>query len=98
MRIAQKKKVEHQFKMISKLVTYDAEITGYVSKKIKKLKGVKAKELMLWPPASEITVDVPPTGNTVQESCRYHRLSQSRPLLLASDFNGCLKETKVQFP
>ncbi|KAJ4837956.1 hypothetical protein Tsubulata_015674 [Turnera subulata] len=61
--IVQKKKVEHGFKMISKQVSYDTEITGYVSKKlIKKLKGVKAKELMLWPPVSEIKVDDPPTG------------------------------------
>ncbi|KDP38850.1 hypothetical protein JCGZ_05007 [Jatropha curcas] len=61
--ILQKKKVEHKFKMISKLVSYDSQITGYVSKKlIKKLKGVKAKELMLWPPVSEIIVDDPPTG------------------------------------
>lgn len=61
--IVQKKKVEHEFKMISKLVSYDTEIKGYVSKKkIKKLKGVKAKELMLWPPVSEITVDDAPTG------------------------------------
>lgn len=56
--IMQQKKVEHEFKMISKLVSYDTEINGYVEKgKIKKLKGVKAKELMLWPPVSEITVD-----------------------------------------
>ncbi|KAK9922742.1 hypothetical protein M0R45_031189 [Rubus argutus] len=49
--IVQAKKVEHEFKMINKLVSYDTEITGYVEKKkIKKLKGVKAKELMLWPP------------------------------------------------
>ncbi|XP_031131974.1 uncharacterized protein LOC116033365 [Ipomoea triloba] len=61
--IVQKKKVEHNFKMISKLVSYDTEIYGYVEKKrIKKLKGVKAKELMLWPPVSEISVDDPPTG------------------------------------
>ncbi|KAK4440042.1 hypothetical protein Salat_0339100 [Sesamum alatum] len=61
--IQQKKKVEHNFKMISKLVSYDTDITGYVEKKrIKKLKGVKAKELMLWPPVSEIIVDDPPTG------------------------------------
>ncbi|KAA8530627.1 hypothetical protein F0562_005439 [Nyssa sinensis] len=61
--ILQKKKVEHNFKMISKLVSYDTEITGFVEKKrIKKLKGVKAKELMLWPPVSEITLDDPPTG------------------------------------
>ncbi|KAF8413757.1 hypothetical protein HHK36_001750 [Tetracentron sinense] len=61
--ILQEKKVEHKFKIISKLVSYDSEIHGYVEKKrIKKLKGVKAKELMLWPPVSEITVDDPPTG------------------------------------
>ncbi|RDX70142.1 hypothetical protein CR513_50644, partial [Mucuna pruriens] len=61
--IVQKKKVEHEFKMINKLVSYDSEIKGYISKKkIKKLKGVKAKELMLWPPVSEITVDDLPTG------------------------------------
>ncbi|KAL3519977.1 hypothetical protein ACH5RR_018126 [Cinchona calisaya] len=61
--IVQKKKVEHNFKMISKLVSYDTDITGYIQKKkIKKLKGVKAKELILWPPVSEITVDDPPTG------------------------------------
>ncbi|KAK6946638.1 Protein of unknown function DUF538 [Dillenia turbinata] len=61
--IVQQKKVEHNFKMISKLVSYDTEIRGYMEKKrIKKLKGVKAKELMLWPPVSEIIVDDPPTG------------------------------------
>lgn len=61
--IVQKKKIEHNFKMISKLVSYDTDITGYIQKKkIKKLKGVKAKEFMLWPPVSEITVDDPPTG------------------------------------
>ncbi|KAL5573714.1 hypothetical protein UlMin_023311 [Ulmus minor] len=61
--IVQKKKVEHEFKMISKLVSYDAEINGFIQKKkIKKLKGVKAKELMLWPPVSEIALDDPPTG------------------------------------
>ncbi|KAF5207115.1 plant/protein (Protein of unknown function, DUF538) [Thalictrum thalictroides] len=61
--IVQENKVEHDFKMISKLVSYDTEIHGFVEKyKIKKLKGVKAKELMLWPPVNEIIVDDPPTG------------------------------------
>ncbi|XVE86369.1 hypothetical protein DITRI_Ditri18aG0029600 [Diplodiscus trichospermus] len=56
--IVQQEKVEHEFKMISKLVSYDTEINGFVEKKrIKTLKGVKAKELMLWPPVSEITID-----------------------------------------
>ncbi|GMI91592.1 hypothetical protein like AT4G24130 [Hibiscus trionum] len=61
--IVQKNKVEHNFKMISKLVSYDTEITGYIDQmRIKNLKGVKAKELMLWPPVNEIVVDDPPTG------------------------------------
>ncbi|XP_076906060.1 uncharacterized protein LOC143562018 [Bidens hawaiensis] len=39
------------------------KITGYVEKKrIKKLEGVKAKELMLWPLVNDITVEDPPTG------------------------------------
>ncbi|KAL5227029.1 hypothetical protein ABZP36_015294 [Zizania latifolia] len=43
---------------------YDVEITGYVKARcIKKPKGAKVKELMLWPPVNEITVDHPPTGN-----------------------------------
>ncbi|OAY26322.1 hypothetical protein MANES_16G038600v8 [Manihot esculenta] len=59
----QKKRKEHNFKMINKLVSYDTEISGFVSKKsMKKLKGVKAKELMLWPPVIEIIVDDPSTG------------------------------------
>ncbi|KAK4347230.1 hypothetical protein RND71_033569 [Anisodus tanguticus] len=61
--IQQNKKVEHKFKLIGKLVSYDTDINGYIdNKRIKKLKGVKAKELMLWPPVNEITVDDPPTG------------------------------------
>lgn len=61
--ILQNKKIEHRFKVISKLVSYDSEVSGYVSKKqIKQLNGVKAKELMLWPPVSEIIVDELPTG------------------------------------
>ncbi|OEL33885.1 hypothetical protein BAE44_0005096 [Dichanthelium oligosanthes] len=61
--INQRKKVEHKFKKISKQVSYDVEITGYVKPKgMKKAKGVKAKELMLWVPINEINVDDPPTG------------------------------------
>ncbi|GMP74655.1 hypothetical protein CsSME_00032018 [Camellia sinensis var. sinensis] len=48
--IVQTKKVEHKFKLISKL-----------KRRIKKIKGVKAKELMSWPPVSEIIADKPPT-------------------------------------
>ncbi|KAH0699640.1 hypothetical protein KY284_013855 [Solanum tuberosum] len=62
--VKQEKKFEHKFKMIGKLVSYDTEMSGYVEKRrIKNLKGVKGRELMLWLPAYEITVDHPLTGN-----------------------------------
>ncbi|CAH1448546.1 unnamed protein product [Lactuca virosa] len=67
--IVQSKKVEHNFKLVKKMVSYDTEISGFVEKKkIKKLKGVKAKELMLWPPVNDITVEDPPTGKIVFKS------------------------------
>ncbi|KAF2286109.1 hypothetical protein GH714_010437 [Hevea brasiliensis] len=57
------KKVVHKFKMIGKLVSYDTEVTCYIEpNKIKKLKGVKAKELIFWTPCGDIFVDDPPTG------------------------------------
>ncbi|KAH9310105.1 hypothetical protein KI387_038016 [Taxus chinensis] len=45
-------------------VSYDAEIHGFIEQgRIKKLKGVKAKELFIWAPVGDITLDNPPTGN-----------------------------------
>jgi hypothetical protein len=62
--LAQRKKVEHRFRKIGKQVSYDVEIAGYVRPRgIRRLKGVKAKELVLWPPVHEMAVDDdPPTG------------------------------------
>ncbi|XAR49249.1 hypothetical protein NMG60_11032376 [Bertholletia excelsa] len=61
--LKQKKKTEHKFKKIGKLVSYAPEVTAYVETgKIKKLTGVKAKELLIWIPLSDIYLDDPPTG------------------------------------
>ncbi|XP_073026479.1 uncharacterized protein [Primulina eburnea] len=61
--LIQKKKCEHKFEKIGKPVQYSREVTAYVEpNKIKKLTGVKAKELLLWINLSEISVDDPPTG------------------------------------
>lgn len=61
--LKQKKKVEHCFEKIGRLVSYAPEITAYVEKcKIKNLTGVKAKELLIWVTLNEISVDDPPTG------------------------------------
>ncbi|XP_072967798.1 uncharacterized protein [Typha angustifolia] len=60
--LKQKKKVEHRFEKIGRLVSYAQEVTAYVDKfKIKKLTGVKAKELLLWLTLNEISVDEPST-------------------------------------
>ncbi|MQM03252.1 hypothetical protein Taro_036029 [Colocasia esculenta] len=56
--VKQKKKVEHYFNKVGRMVSYAAEITAYVEEsRIRKLTGVKVKELMLWLTLSEIFVD-----------------------------------------
>nr|GMD40635.1 uncharacterized protein LOC109182414 [Ipomoea batatas] len=58
-----KKKTDHKFEQIGRAVQYSTEVTAYVEPgRIKKLTGVKAKELMLWLTLNEIRVDDPPTG------------------------------------
>ncbi|KAK7278031.1 hypothetical protein RJT34_23053 [Clitoria ternatea] len=64
--LKQKKTTNHKFDKIGKLVSYAPEITAYVEVgKIKKLTGVKTKELLVWITLNEIFVDDPPTTGTV---------------------------------
>lgn len=61
--LKQKKKCEHKFPKIGKPVQYATEVTAVVEpNRIKKLTGVKAKELLMWLTINEIYVDDPPTG------------------------------------
>nr|XP_043624437.1 uncharacterized protein LOC122596007 [Erigeron canadensis] len=61
--LIQKKEKKHKFEKIGKLVSYGKEVTATIEKfKIKKLTGVKTKELLMWITLSDITVDNPPTG------------------------------------
>ncbi|KAK4801816.1 hypothetical protein SAY86_000019 [Trapa natans] len=61
--LKQRKKSSHKFEKIDRLVNYAPEITAYVEKsKIKKLTGVKTKELLVWVTLCDIFVDDPPTG------------------------------------
>ncbi|XP_071696109.1 uncharacterized protein [Rutidosis leptorrhynchoides] len=67
--LKQKKKKEHKFEEVGRLASYAKEVTAYVEKsKIKKLTGVKTKEMMMWINLSEITVDDPPTGKITFKS------------------------------
>ncbi|RCV09275.1 hypothetical protein SETIT_2G014300v2 [Setaria italica] len=52
-----KKKVEHTFKKIKQTVSYAGEVTAFAEKgKLRKITGVKTKELMLWLNVVEVYV------------------------------------------
>ncbi|KAF9620902.1 hypothetical protein IFM89_015299 [Coptis chinensis] len=58
-----KERKEFYWQNAGKLVCYDPEVTGYVEKsKIKKMKGIKSKELSIWISISEVSVKNPPTA------------------------------------
>ncbi|XP_059648411.1 uncharacterized protein LOC132294533 [Cornus florida] len=62
--LKQKKKTQHKFAKIDRLVSYAPEVTAYIEpNKIKKLTGVQTKELLVWVTLSDIYNDEPPTGN-----------------------------------
>ncbi|KAK1584032.1 hypothetical protein EZV62_006662 [Acer yangbiense] len=61
--LKQKNSINHKFEKIGKSVIYGTEVTAVVEKnKIKKLTGVKTKELLVWVTLCDIYVDDPPTG------------------------------------
>ncbi|GMI85053.1 SVB-like [Hibiscus trionum] len=61
--LKQKKSTTHKFDKIGKLTSYATEVTSVIEKnRIRKLNGVKSKELLIWVTLSEIAVDDPPTG------------------------------------
>jgi Protein of unknown function, DUF538 len=54
----QKKPHEHYFRRANSMVRYNMEVTAYLEKgKMKKMTGVRAKELLLWMPVTEISVE-----------------------------------------
>ncbi|KAK8944022.1 hypothetical protein KSP40_PGU014192 [Platanthera guangdongensis] len=58
--LTQKKKKEHVFKQIKRAVSYAPEVTAIVEKyKLKKLTGVKTKELLLWLSVVEVYLEKP---------------------------------------
>ncbi|KAH0644569.1 hypothetical protein MTR67_034354 [Solanum verrucosum] len=55
--LKQKKAKENRFKKIGKLVWYDTEVTGFLEdRRMKKLTGVKSKELLIWITISDISI------------------------------------------
>ncbi|XP_042516955.1 uncharacterized protein LOC122091174 [Macadamia integrifolia] len=61
--LKQKKALEHVFRKVGKKVSYATEITVFVEpRRLKKISGVKTKELFLWVSLSDIYIDDPSSG------------------------------------
>ncbi|KAF8776603.1 hypothetical protein HU200_003326 [Digitaria exilis] len=61
--LKQRKKVDHYFAKAGRHVSYGAEVSAVAEKgRLKKITGVKAKEMMIWVALHEICVDDPPQG------------------------------------
>lgn len=61
--LKQKKKVDHYFAKAGRHVSYAADVSAVAEKgRLKKITGVKAKEMFMWVNLYEICVDEPPTG------------------------------------
>jgi len=62
--LKQKKKTEHTFQKIGRLVSYGEEVTSFVeNRRMKKITGVKSKELLMWITLSDMYVEDPASGN-----------------------------------
>ncbi|KAB1221324.1 hypothetical protein CJ030_MR2G005631 [Morella rubra] len=61
--LTQKRKKEHRFRSIGRSVSYDTEVTAFVEeRRMRRLTGVKSKELLIWVTISDIHIDDPGTG------------------------------------
>ncbi|XP_077252031.1 uncharacterized protein LOC143891316 [Tasmannia lanceolata] len=67
--LRQMKKRDHLFPKIRKLVSYAPEVTAFVeNRRMKKLTGVKSKELLIWVTVSDIYTDDPASGKITFKS------------------------------
>ena len=61
--LKQKKRIDHSFKKIGRLVSYAPEVTAFVeNRRMKKMTGVKSKELLIWITLSDMYIDDPASG------------------------------------
>ncbi|XP_043708179.1 uncharacterized protein LOC122657522 [Telopea speciosissima] len=64
--VKQKEKTEYKFEKIGDLTSYAKMVTAYVEqKKIRKLTGVKVRELLLWITLTDIHVNDPPSDDKI---------------------------------
>ncbi|KAL5731772.1 hypothetical protein ACHQM5_004470 [Ranunculus cassubicifolius] len=56
--VKQKSSSKHVFQTIDKTVEYDEEVTGFIQKRrLKKVKGVKVKELLIWVTLGDFSIE-----------------------------------------
>ncbi|KAK8960943.1 hypothetical protein KSP40_PGU004700 [Platanthera guangdongensis] len=56
--LKQKKRVDHSFKKIGRLVSYASEVTAFVEdRRMKKMTGVKSRELLIWITLTDMYID-----------------------------------------
>ncbi|KAM5587678.1 hypothetical protein ABKV19_006221 [Rosa sericea] len=56
--LKQKKRKEHRFHAVGRTVSYDTEVMGFVEEhRMRRLSGVKSKEILIWVSISDIYVD-----------------------------------------
>ncbi|KAF8408916.1 hypothetical protein HHK36_004986 [Tetracentron sinense] len=61
--LKQKNKKQHKFLRINRMVSYDTEVSAFVeNRRMRKLTGVKSKELLFWVSLSDIYIDDPSSG------------------------------------
>ena len=61
--LRQAKATEHYYKKIKKPVAYATEVTAFVEdRKMKKMTGVKSKELLIWVTLTEMYISDPASG------------------------------------
>lgn len=64
--LKQRRKVDHYFARAGRHVTYGAEVSAYAEPgRLRKITGVKAKEMLIWVALHEICLDDPPSGKLV---------------------------------
>ncbi|RWR89114.1 hypothetical protein CKAN_01816300 [Cinnamomum micranthum f. kanehirae] len=61
--LRQKKARQHVFRKIGRNVSYATDVTAFVeNRRMKKMTGVKSKELLLWITLSDMYIDDPASG------------------------------------
>ncbi|XP_062203228.1 uncharacterized protein LOC133905458 [Phragmites australis] len=64
--LKQRRKVDHYFAKAGRHVSYGTEVSAIAENgRLKKITGVKAKEMLIWVTLHEICVDDPPTGKLI---------------------------------